>query len=684
MLNSLRVEPTRLVQTQTDLTIRRAYAAIHRARDRDAVLDSALTALLDLVGGEIGGALLIDPRAQTLQWQCVRGADAALIAELQQLTLDPRLYELSRTLDPDSVLTTLTHWVNEILRARAITATLLMPLATPERADGLLMIASTTALDALEQADVSEFAEQVVIAIENAERAIERAREIEIIADALHQRQQELDGLARLSVELAASQDSGAISDLTIEMAKKLLSAPAAQIRLLDPRAPRKQLEDEIQFVLHERIPFGVHDLEMASAISLDTRARWRGLGWRAALVVPLLARDQMIGALTIADFNARAWTQRETDLLQTIANQAANAIHTAELFQDILTEQRKIQAILDSGVSGLYALDKDGRFVLFNRAAERITGWTLAQVVGKTWQETLSRAKKNSAPPLILQALEGGKAVRVLEGRELFTRAGNAIPVAETVAPLTDNHGHVTGAVGAFWDLSREKQAERTREFFLRMVAHELRTPITKILSAASLVNHAKLSRVRRAEMWLVVENAARGLKQLADQFLDVEGDAQTPRPVQIEKIALIKFMRELVNERRGLDRAHRYRVRAGTAETFAFADRNRWEHVARNLLDNAAKYSPPKSLITVAVKPIAADQVQVDVEDQGAGIPKAERELVFKAFYRSKNVKGVHGHGMGLAIVKEMLRDMGGTIGVAEKKSRGTILRVTLRRAR
>ena len=201
------------------------------------------------------------------------------------------------------------------------------------------------------------------------------------------------------------------------------------------------------------------------------------------------------------------------------------NAIDNAQLFQSVLSEQRKVQAIFDSGLSGLFATDAAGRIVMFNRAAERITGWTASQVFGKIWEDLfIDPVQTLPGEPLIYQALVHKATLYEHSGRLLRTRDGREIPIAKAVAPLLDEQGNVTGAVGAFFDMSREQAAELEREDFLREVAHQLRSPLTAVLSAAQLLERQNLSEARRAEMWGVLKSSGERLKRFADQFLDLE----------------------------------------------------------------------------------------------------------------------------------------------------------------
>ena len=373
-------------------------------------------------------------------------------------------------------------------------------------------------------------------------------------------------------------------------------------------------------------------------------------------------------------------WSQRETDLLQTIANQVANVVDNAQLFQDVLSEERKIQAIFESGLSGLYATDAEGRIVMFNRAAERATGWALPEVQGRAWQEVFP-----GADPLFHMALDQKEPAYVLEGRTLKRRDGHIIPVAEAVAPLFDENTRVNGAVGAFWDLSKEKQAEWSREHFLTMVAHQLRSPLSAMLSALQLLERQNLSPARRTELWSVVKSDGVRLKKFADEFLELESTVQSPRPTQLEPLSIVTLVRQLVHQFKKDNPDRHFRVKSSQRELIAFSDSVRVDNILRNLLDNAVRYSPARSLIAVTIRS-KEDIIDISVQDEGQGIVAGDRERIFEPFYRSSKLAGQpsDGHGLGLFIARNMVREIEGDIWLDEDERHGTTFHFTVRRYR
>jgi PAS domain S-box-containing protein len=524
---------------------------------------------------------------------------------------------------------------------------------------------------------------QIAVALENSELYVQMQRRVD-----------ELDGLAQLSAACTTSLDPVRLSEIAVAWTQKLLPSELCSVRLIesgamrilagsvDSHTPLKEqieLDEVFRRLVEDKTVLMISDVENDASILPVHREGFRRIGIRSFLAAPMPVPDRVIGVLAVGRAAPHVWQPREIELLQTIANQMANAIHNAVLFQNILSEQRKVQAIFDSGVSGLYATDAQGRIVMFNRAAERMTGWRLGEVQGKLWREIFDDTK-----PLIDKALEDKESVYAREGRELKTRDGRVIPVSEAAAPLYDEKGQVTGAVGAFWDLSREKAAELSRERFLLLVAHQLRTPLSALLGALQLLERPGISQKKRAELWQIVRNEGTRLKAFSDRFLDLETEIKSPRPLQLEALPLTPLVRQIVRQFAAEKPSHQFQVRACKPEPIVHADAWRVENVLHNLLDNAATYSPEGSLVMVSINLLNDGMVDVAVRDQGEGIPFEERERIFEPFYRASRSADLrtYGHGLGLSIVKGMVEEMGGRVWVGSEKAPGATFHFTLRR--
>ncbi|MDE3088573.1 MAG: PAS domain S-box protein [Chloroflexota bacterium] len=653
-------------------------------------LDQVCEQIVSITGMDTAAVGFNDEPQQFLNIVAQRGVSASLLSQAQHLGLDDPLTR--RIAVEGQVLA-----VNDVAlhgepslagpRAEGYHAGIGMPIKKKESLVGAIFVGSKVRTS-YEQADVDlmqNISNQIGVALENAE-----------LFSQMQERVGELNGLAELSAACVSTLDPHSLSEIGVEWTRKLMDVDGCGIRLLDGGGLRlgaarmmnaaARAEDQIEMnpvmrsIVEERTPRIVNDVDVDLSLTPDDRQRMKAAGTQAAVGVPLSTRDRVIGFMSAGYAKPHHWSAREIDLLTTIANQIANAIGNAQLYQSVLSEQRTVQAIFESGLSGLYATDAEDRIVMFNRAAERVAGWTLGQVQGKTWEQVFG-----DAAPLIHTALKTKEPVFDLAGRELKTRDGREIPVAEAVAPLFDEQGAVTGAVGAFWDLTREKQAELSHERFLLLVAHQLRSPLTALLSALQLLERQGLSRERRSELWNVIRSDGARLRKFADEFLDLEAAIKSPRPVQLQPLEITSLARRLVRKFQAERSGHRFRVRSFKPKPIVAADPSRVEDVLRNLLDNAVTYSAEGSLVSVAIKAHDEDAIDIAVQDQGEGIPREDQERIFEPFYRVSKIQGrpSYGHGLGLSIAKEMVKEMGGQIWMETGKGRGSTFHFTLRRA-
>ncbi|HEY2018374.1 MAG TPA: ATP-binding protein [Bryobacteraceae bacterium] len=222
---------------------------------------------------------------------------------------------------------------------------------------------------------------------------------------------------------------------------------------------------------------------------------------------------------------------------------------------------------------------------------------------------------------------------------------------------------------------LEASRESERLRSALLDSVTHDLRTPLTAIRAAATtLVSQPDLPEPARAELAAVVDEESARLDRLIGQAVEMaQLDAET---LQID--ARPENVRELiemtVEEMRPLLRERPVEVMVAGDLSRAPMDRELVRRVLRHLIENAAKYSPPGSLIVVSAE---KDEYRllVTVADRGPGIDPGEQPFVFDKFFRGKKERvQAAGTGMGLAIVKAILEAHGGGIELVSQTGKGT----------
>ncbi|MCX7838927.1 MAG: GAF domain-containing protein [Anaerolineae bacterium] len=683
-------------RTQEQSALNAIAEILNRPLEITQSLDFVCQQIATIVGMETVVVHLWDKTTQRLTLFAHYGISPQLLAQIQQLDADdPALSPLIReghslAIDDVALFPFPTSFAGP--RAEGYRAGIGVPILQRGKPIGTLYV-GTKVKSRYHQSDVDllqNIANQIGVALDNAELYAQ-----------MQQRVRELEALTQLGAAIVSNLDARAVAEITADWVYRLFHVDVADLRiwrdgqleLLAQRVARPEMTLEQPFALGDLLPYFlerqealiVYDILQEPGAPALARELMLPRGLRALIVVPMIARRQMIGTLSVVHSQPRYWLPREYDLLRTMANHVANVLDNAQLYQNAVAEQRKVQAIFDSGLSGLFVTDAQGRVTMFNRAAERITGWTFEEVEGKDWEAYFSdRAADNPVPSLLGQALREKKTLFAFEGRKLRTKDGRIIPVARAAAPLLDEKGNVIGAVGAFWDLSKELRAEIEYKNFLAMIAHQIRTPLTSMLTALELLERRKLSRAHRTIAWKTLKAEGENLRQLANQFLAHQRVMQGASQVQLQPLALLPLVREIVSKFRLRHPEFRFHTRYSD-EPIVYADEQYVTHILQNLLDNAVAYSSSHTSIYIRVQPFDSEWIVVAVQDFGVGIPLSEQQYLFQPFYRvpQTSTRRVYGHGLGLSIVKEMVEAMGGKVWVESDAGKGATFSFTLRRA-
>jgi two-component system phosphate regulon sensor histidine kinase PhoR len=242
------------------------------------------------------------------------------------------------------------------------------------------------------------------------------------------------------------------------------------------------------------------------------------------------------------------------------------------------------------------------------------------------------------------------------------------------SVVPLPE--GHRAAAVGVLRDVSRLEKTEAMRRTFVGDVSHELRTPIASIAAAAETLADGSPDRAETAELLGLIRRQSDRMRELIDDLMDLAQIESGAVPLLREEIPLHEMLSEVAEDLGSAARDRRVDVRvSGDVSVAAVGDRRRLGQLARNLIDNAIKFSPEGAPVVVRVWR-QNGRAGFSVEDLGPGIPKAERDRIFQRFYqvdRSRS-KVRPGSGLGLAIVKHIAQLHGATVDVEGEVGEGS----------
>jgi signal transduction histidine kinase len=235
---------------------------------------------------------------------------------------------------------------------------------------------------------------------------------------------------------------------------------------------------------------------------------------------------------------------------------------------------------------------------------------------------------------------------------------------------------------------LYREAQdAVRSRDEFLSIAAHELRTPVTIIMGSAQFYERARargtLDSDRLARALRTIDEASRRLAGLISDLLDVSRIRTGQLPLEREPTDLRVLVEAVVS--RYADRPdlrHQIVVSGPEASCTVLVDAHRLDQVLTNLIDNAIKYSPDQHAVAVQIAP-DGEGVAIDVRDSGIGLPAASVETIFQPFGRAPNAtrRQIPGLGLGLYICRTIVERHGGRIWAESAgEGSGTTMRLWL----
>lgn len=217
----------------------------------------------------------------------------------------------------------------------------------------------------------------------------------------------------------------------------------------------------------------------------------------------------------------------------------------------------------------------------------------------------------------------------------------------------------------------------------FLAMISHELRTPLASIkgFTTTLLADDVVWPPDRQRDFLETINTESDKLTDLIEQLLDLSRIEAGILRIMPKKQSLVEIITSTVAQLRSIIREHELAVDIAPDLPPIFGDAQRIAQILTNLVGNAAKYSPAKTRISISVYQIN-NMIEVDVVDQGIGIPSKERKRVFEAFHQLENGSGIRmrGAGLGLAICKGLIEAQSGSIWIQDRTGSGTVVSFTL----
>ena len=233
-------------------------------------------------------------------------------------------------------------------------------------------------------------------------------------------------------------------------------------------------------------------------------------------------------------------------------------------------------------------------------------------------------------------------------------------------------------------WLRHRLTELEQQKNRFLRQVSHELKTPLTALREGSELLSEEVLGKLtsEQQEVAGILRANSIELQRLIEDLLSYGAAEFHRREMRYANVEMHRVVARVLDDQSLALRARALRIVPHIDDVVVEADFEKMRIMLDNLVSNAAKFAPEGSVVIIESR-VVADQLVVEVADEGPGIPPVERERVFDPFYRGRNASGgrMPGSGIGLSIVRDYAQAHGGTVEVVDEPNRaGARLRVTM----
>lgn len=363
------------------------------------------------------------------------------------------------------------------------------------------------------------------------------------------------------------------------------------------------------------------------------------------------------------------------------------NLIELVKERTEQLAEEKELLAVtLSSMGDAVIAVDAENRITLFNKAAEKLTGWKFDEVHLKPIDEVFSvideQAGQSVESPidkvLISRNIESGS-----DHDALAARFGRQCPISATAAPIRKNDGTMTGIVMVFRDVSQKREIDRMKSDFISSVSHELRTPLTSIKAYTETILYDRnMPEETQCEFLRIIDEESDRLTDLINGILDISRMESGNLEIIREPVDVLAVIDCAMSDMRALAQKKKIDLELNIPQQLPelVGDENKIQSMISNLVNNAIKFTPENGRVALSAK-TQDRQLIIKVSDTGMGIPKDDLPKIFGRFYRVyRPGKQIQGTGLGLAIVKEIVVRHDGRIEVESELDKGTTFTIWL----
>lgn len=394
-----------------------------------------------------------------------------------------------------------------------------------------------------------------------------------------------------------------------------------------------------------------------------------------SALCIPFICNQDMMGVLTLLHPDIGHFTPAHQRLILIGVNQAAVAIHNARMENQVVAQRRQVESLLHAIKNIVLVLDKRGRVLLMNSAAEHFlnafqikTPVPLADLVGtnKAFEQVLSVL--DNPPP--------DEKMWAFKARSEADKKDFEVSIAVWENPMQDSSGYIV----VMHDVTALADLNRFKNEMLKMASHDLRSPLALISGYCDLIDLDIPDTLSNVQRYInTIRRTTERMDNMLNDLLRVDQIHSSPQELH-RWIEITELLQTVIEDARPAAERKKHQLRseieAETLDKGIMGDPVTLREAMENLISNAIKYTPDGGLIVVRASGVQ-NRFVFSVWDNGIGIGKEHFPRLFNSFYRAKQpgTEHIEGTGIGLSLVKTIIEWHNGDVWVESEEGKGSI---------
>ena len=398
--------------------------------------------------------------------------------------------------------------------------------------------------------------------------------------------------------------------------------------------------------------------------------------GPKSAVSVPIVAQDHLVGVVTLVHSSPGIFNQDHLDLIRAIADQVSTAIRNAQIYKSLQTAYKRYQDLFEDSIDPIIITDRAGQIIEANRQAEltlaeqnkNLKKLRITSLLQKGWG-------KGNPVSKLLHAKETIFFESFLRIKKHVSETSRQIPVQVYARSFQiEDQQQIQWIIR---DISERKELDSLREDLIAMIYHDLRSPLTNIISSLdvlSAMNYEENKETFKSLLDIAIRSTE-GVQRLTESLLDIScleagqpiGNREWINPVELVGQAIETIQPGLLARQLNL----LTQIPQDLPDIFIDVDMIR--RVIINLLENAIKLSPSKGDILLQVRK-DGNYVEFKVEDAGPGISPEYHENIFNKYTRVSTLSKSRGLGLGLAFCRLAVAGHDGQIWLESEVEKGS----------